>query len=52
MELLSQGRDDHLISLGILHKAIEISSKQKFEEYKILAQLSSYELAKILAKIL
>jgi hypothetical protein len=52
LELLGQGRDEHLISLAILNKTIEVSSKQKFEEYKILSQLTSYELAKILSKIL
>jgi hypothetical protein len=52
IKLLDQGREDHLISVAILNKAIEVGGKNKFEEYKILAQLTGYELAKIMSKIL
>jgi hypothetical protein len=52
LKLLDQGREDHLVSVAILNKAIEVGGKNKFEEYKILSQLIAYEFAKIMSKIL
>jgi hypothetical protein len=52
LQLLDQGVEEHLISIAILNKSLEIGSKNKVEEFKILSQLTAYELAKILVKIL
>lgn len=49
--LLDQDHEGHLIHLALINKAIEIEGKQKFEEYKILAQLVGIETAKLLQKI-
>ncbi len=49
--LLEQGREDYLIHMAILQKAIEIEGRQKFDEIKLLAQTVGIETAKLIAKM-
>jgi hypothetical protein len=50
-EVLDRGHDDYLISIALMQKALTLSSEQKIEEIKILAQLTGFEVAKVIAKI-
>jgi len=50
-KVLDQGSEDYLISIALMQKAIEITSKEKVEEIQILAELIGFEVAKTIAKI-
>jgi hypothetical protein len=50
-KLLSQGSEDYLIDIALLQKAMKLSSEQKVEEIKVLAELIGLEVAKTIAKI-
>jgi hypothetical protein len=50
-KVISQGHEDYLISIALMKKAMKLSSEQKSEEIKVLAELTGLEVAKVLAKI-
>jgi hypothetical protein len=50
-ELLSQGRTDYLISLGLITKALSIHAERKEKEVEVTSRMIAYELAQVLAKI-
>jgi len=50
-EVLSRADEDYFIQIAIMQKALQMSSEQKIEEMKILAQLTGFEVAKVIAKI-
>jgi hypothetical protein len=49
--ILDKGHTDYLISVAVLQKALELTSDNKIEEIKILAELIGLEVGKTLAKI-
>jgi hypothetical protein len=49
--VLDQGPEDYMISIALLKKAMTLSSEQKAEEIKALAELTGLEVAKVIAKI-
>jgi len=49
--ILERGRDEYLIDVAMLQKALKLSSERKVEEIKVLAELTGLEVAKTLAKI-
>jgi hypothetical protein len=51
MEILNQGREDYLVSIGILQKAIALKTEEKGEEFDVLAKMIAMELSQVLAKI-
>jgi len=50
-KVLDQGSEDYLMSMAFMRKAIELSTEQKVEEIKVLAELIGFEVAKTIAKI-
>jgi hypothetical protein len=46
-----QGSEDYLIDIALIKKALKLSSEQKVEEIKVLAELIGLEVAKTIAKI-
>jgi hypothetical protein len=50
-DFLSQGKEDYLISIAIIQKALQISNERKSEEIKVLAELTGLEVAKVIANI-
>jgi hypothetical protein len=50
-KVITQGHEDYLISIALMKKAMKLSSEQKSEEIKVLAELTGLEVAKVLAKI-
>jgi len=51
IEFLSQQRDDHLIRLAILQKAIDIDGKKTIDEIDLLSKKVGFETARILSKM-
>ena len=51
IDFLSKPRDEHLISLAILQRAITISGKEKIDEIDLLSKKVGYESAKLLSKM-
>lgn len=51
MPFLSQGKEDYLISIALMQKSLQISSTQKIEEIKLLAELIGLEVGKTVSKI-
>jgi len=49
--VLAQGKEDYLISLAIMTRALKITSERKTEEIEILAELIGYEVAKTVSKM-
>jgi len=50
-EVLSQGKEDYLISIAIIQQALRLNNERKTEEIKVLSELTGMEVAKIIAKI-
>ena len=50
-DLLSQGREDYLISIGLIQKALSIHAERKEKEVEVTSKMIAYELAQVLAKI-
>jgi len=51
IDFLSQPRDDHLIHLAILQRAISIDGKNKLDEIDLLSKKVGVETARIFAKM-
>lgn len=49
--VLDQGREDYLIDIAFMQKALKLTTEQKIEEVKVLSELIGYEVAKAIAKI-
>jgi len=49
--VLEQGKEDYLISMAIVTKALKLQSERKTQEIEVLAELVGYEVAKVIAKI-
>lgn len=50
-KVLSQGGEDYLVDIALMKKALKLSSEQKVEEIKVLAELIGLEVAKTMSKI-
>ena len=50
-EVLSQGREDYLISVAIIEKVLRLQNERRTEEIKLLAELTGFEVAKVIAKM-
>jgi hypothetical protein len=50
-EVLDQGREDYLLDIAFMQKALKLSTEQKIDEIKVLAELIGLEVAKTIAKI-
>jgi hypothetical protein len=51
LDFLDKGHDEHLILIALMKKAMKLSSEQKIEEIKVLAEWTGLEVAKVFAKI-
>ncbi len=52
IDFLSQGREDHLIRLSILQRAITIGGKEKLDEIELLSKKVGLETARIISKMM
>lgn len=51
MSLLSRDKNDYLINIALMKKAMQLSSERKSEEIKVLAELIGFKVAEVIAKI-
>jgi hypothetical protein len=50
-EVLSQGHEDYVITLGLVSKILTLQNERKSDEIKALSELIGYKVAEVISKI-